>query len=337
MSKENIWFDFANSPQVKFYAKIIRELSHNYNIIITCRPLANTIELLELENFKYSIVGKHYGTNKITKSLGVIRRVILLWLFIRKKDISLAASHSSFYLPIVSRLLNIKSLYINDNEHASWNKIAIKYATKAMFPEPLQEIAKIKKWDLAGNISYYPGIKEGVYLWDYSKIEGSFANKNKSIYFRTEPWNADYYKGKLNFLDETLIELAKSFNVKILPRGDRAKKHYQNPRFHDLIVIDKSIPQYEIFNDCLLFIGAGGSMTREAAVVGIPTLSIYQSELLSVDKYLVNKKIMKYDANPTLKGIKSIISDSINRSPDEIILNYGKEAQDLIIKTLTNL
>ena len=41
--------------------------------------------------------------------------------------------------------------------------------------------------------------------------------------------------------------------------------------------------------NCDLFIGAGGTMTREAAVLGIPTISVYQDTLLDVDNYLIQK------------------------------------------------
>jgi len=56
-----IWFDLSNSPHINLFAELIRDLKKENEVIITCRPLANTIELLELHSFDFEVVGKHYG------------------------------------------------------------------------------------------------------------------------------------------------------------------------------------------------------------------------------------------------------------------------------------
>ncbi len=43
----------------------------------------------------------------------------------------------------------------------------------------------------------------------------------------------------------------------------------------------------QIAKDCTLFIGAGGSMTRERAILGIPYNFCLPDELLEVDKFLL--------------------------------------------------
>jgi hypothetical protein len=48
-----------------------------------------------------------------------------------------------------------------------------------------------------------------------------------------------------------------------------------------------------------LFILAGGTMMPEAAVLGIPTLSIYQNELLIVDRYSISIGIITHVAQPS--------------------------------------
>ena len=56
-----IWFDLSNSPHINMFAALIRELQHEHEVIITCRPLANTVDLLDLHKLPYTIVGRHYG------------------------------------------------------------------------------------------------------------------------------------------------------------------------------------------------------------------------------------------------------------------------------------
>jgi len=326
--KKIIWFDFANSPQVKFFANIIRELQKDHEVIITCRPLANTIELLDLEGFSYFIVGKHYGVNKFRKIIGIFRRVFLLWNFIRKRKIDIGVSHSSFYQPIVSWILRKKSIYINDNEHAAWNKLSIWLSTVAMFPEPLKDVIDDLNWNKIGKVVIYPGIKEGVYLWNYK--QNIVLNKRKQIYIRTEPWNADYYSGRLNFIDDLILNLTEKYDVNILPRGEEPIKHYSATKFNKVNVLKNSIPQYDIFNNCDLFIGAGGSMTREAASVGIPTVSIYQDSLLKVDEYLIKCNAMIHEPDPTLALIEKVFEERDKTKPFKEILETGFKAHLLI-------
>ena len=67
-----IWIDLTNSPHVLFFDHMISELEKEHEIFLTCRPLANTIELLEISRFPHYIIGKHYGRSAIKKMLGFI-------------------------------------------------------------------------------------------------------------------------------------------------------------------------------------------------------------------------------------------------------------------------
>ena len=128
--------------------------------------------------------------------------------FLRNKGIDVAISHSSFYSPVVSKLLGIRCIYLNDNEHAEGNKISFLFADKIMVPEFL-DIEKVKKqWAKEEKIIRYPGVKEGIYLWSYEPTVFNNSDNRKSkkrIFIRPEPWTAQYYKGKRNFIDELLI------------------------------------------------------------------------------------------------------------------------------------
>ena len=101
-----VWFDLSNSPHINLFAKMIRDLeSDGHEVVITCRPLANTIDLLELHGFRYEIVGVHYGGRLSAKIFGFPIRVWQLWKYLKGKNIDVAISQSSFHSPITARLL----------------------------------------------------------------------------------------------------------------------------------------------------------------------------------------------------------------------------------------
>lgn len=328
-----IWIDLTNSPHVLFFENIIRELKRDHELFLTCRPLANTIELLELTGFYHFVIGKHYGQNVIKKMLGFIIRIGQLYKFLRKKEIDVAVSHSSFYSPVVSWLLGIRCIYLNDNEHAEGNRISFMFADKIMVPEFL-DIKKIKKqWAKEKKIIRYPGVKEGVYLWSYQHAifrNSDNGKSNKSVFIRPEPWTAQYYKGKRNFIDELLIDIKDKYEIILLPRGKAQEAHYQQDKFFGITIPKKSISLSEIMTNCDLFIGAGGTMTREAAVLGIPTISIYQDELLDVDNYLIEKSFMIHNKNLNAAFVVDFLEQMNKRPPDKELLKKGKTAYNLV-------
>jgi ABC-type multidrug transport system ATPase subunit len=72
---------------------MIRELeSRNHEVIITSRPLANTVELLDQRGLKHTIVGEHYGKNFYKKIFGYPIRVLQLRKFLKDKNIDVAVS-----------------------------------------------------------------------------------------------------------------------------------------------------------------------------------------------------------------------------------------------------
>lgn len=334
-----IWIDLTNSPHVNFFARMIKDLQEDHEVLMTCRPLANTIELLDMAGFPHYIVGSHYGQNKIKKILGFIIRIVQLYGFLKNKDVDVGISHSGFNVPVVSRLLGIPCVYLNDNEHAAANRVSFLFADRIMVPEFL-DIEKVKKqWAREDKIIRYPGVKEGVYLWAYEPIDSNNSDNEKNkkrIFVRPEPWTAHYYRGERNFIDELLIGIRDKYKITLLPRGSVQDKYYRQDKFSGITVPKKSISLSEIMSNCDLFIGAGGTMTREAAVLGIPTVSIYQDQLLDVDRYLINKGFMVHKRNINAEFVANFLGQIDKRPPDRQLLHKGKEAYELIKTTLLN-
>jgi hypothetical protein len=334
-----IWIDLTNSPHVNFFAGMIMDLQKDHDALLTCRPLANTIELLDIHALPYHVIGKHYGKSIVNKTLVYIIRICQLLVFLCGKNIDVAISHSSFYSPVVAWLLGIRSIYLNDNEHAQGNRVSFVFADKIMVPE-FVELKKIQKQGAGpAKIIQYQGVKEGIYLWDYTpSISDNFEvddrEDKKIIFIRPESWTAQYYQGETNFIDTLLVQLKDTANIMLLSRGDIQKDYYRQDKFAGITVLEKSISLTDIMANCDLFMGAGGTMTREAAVLGIPTISIYQDKLLDVDNFLIEKGSMIHKKKLDAEFVVNFLEDRGKRPPDKELLDKGKEAYELIKKTL---
>lgn len=336
-----IWFEISNSPHINMFYDLIRSLEkEGHVIIITSRPLANTIELLDKKGLLHHSIGVHYGKNLIGKLIGFPIRVYQLWKYLRDKKIDLAVSQSSFHSPITAKLLGIPSIYTNDNEHAMGNLPSFLFASTILLPESFK-VNQFSKYPFIQNkIQFYPGIKEGIYLWRLSEKINSIPKKRDgcllNLYIRPEPSTAQYYNGKQNFLDDLIKELSSDYNITILPRNPSQISHYSSSPFKNVQVAIKPIAFEEIAADCDLFLGAGGSMTRELAMIGIPTLSVYQDQLLEVDKILIDYNLMRHTSNVSREDLTNLNTKSLSAINGNPLMEKGRLAYDLLYHLITN-
>jgi len=336
-----IWFDISNSPHINMFYDLIRSLEKDgHVIVITSRPLANTIELLDKKGLSHQSIGVHYGKNMIGKLFGFPIRVYQLWKYLRYKHIDLAVSQSSFHSPLTAKLLGVPSIYTNDNEHAMGNLPSFLFASTILLPESFRLNQFSTQPFIRKKIQFYPGIKEGIYLWRLSeKINSTTKKRNGgllNLYLRPEPSTAQYYNGKENFLDDLIKELSSDYNITILPRNASQVSHYSSSPFKDVQVAIKPIAFEEIASDCDVFVGAGGSMTRELAMIGIPTLSVYQDQLLEVDKILIDNNLMRHTSNVSRGDITRLTADGSPGFNGNPLMEKGKRAYELLYHLITN-
>lgn len=322
-----IWIDLTNSPHVNFFKPFIEDWkAEGHEVIITCRDLANTIDLIEQNRWEYSEVGRHAGKNLLNKLLYFPKRIYTLVKYLNKQKPDVAISQSSYYSPLTAFFLRIPSIYLNDNEYAKGNYVAFLFAFRVILPEYLE--GKYNWLSRVKRIDFYPGIKEGIYLSQSSvkKATGSSNKKPDQVYFRPEPWLAQYYKGDRFFFDQLLEECADLYEVVVLPRGEAQAAHYRNSQNYNIKIMDRTLPLNEIVDSCALFIGAGGTMTRELAFLGIPTISIYQDELLEVDRYLIQNGAMIHDKNLTVDKIEQLLEQKQEKPQNNDLISKGELA-----------
>ncbi|MFO1217403.1 MAG: DUF354 domain-containing protein [Burkholderiaceae bacterium] len=331
-----IWFDLSNSPHINLFAGMIRELEREgHEVVVTCRPLANTIDLLDLHRIRYEVIGIHYGRNFAMKLFGFPVRVWQLWKFLRSRRVDVAISQSSFHSPLVARLLGVRSIYMNDNEHALGNVPAFLFASRIMVPEFLAPAKLRRQLACLRKVVRYPGVKEGIYLWEFDsrldrKDEGRPQKARPTVYIRPEPWTAQYYKGSRNFLDDLVQGIKHQTDVVVLPRGKEQGLHYRDPQFAGIRVVDTALDIAAIAPDCDLFVGAGGTMTREMAVLGIPTVSVYQDELLDVDRYLLEVGAFVHEPALTAARLLAILESAVRKPANRVLLQKGRDSYAMI-------
>lgn len=333
-----IWIDFINTPQVSFFSLLVKALkSGGHDFLFTCRDSGNTVSLAKKQGWNVLVVGEKAEKSTFKKLFAFPSRIFRLRKVVKKFKPDIAVCQSSFYLPLTAYLLGVPSIYTNDNEHAMGNIPSFLFATKILISEymPLDKVKK--QGAVLRKIVKYPGVKEGIYLWEEGKLinEQRTQSKCNIIYLRPEPTTAQYYKGGNNFLDDILETMQDRYQFIVLPRDNAQAQHYQLKRFSRITVAAHPLKFEEIALDCKLFIGAGGSMTREMAIIGVPSISVYQDELLGVDKFLVSLGLLKHEPQLTvLKLLKYLNNEHHSSSADSTLMQKGKEAFELFEKEI---
>lgn len=318
-----IWIDVCNSPQATM-AKLFFEhwQSRGHDVVVTARPHANTEQLLKMYGVPFTSVGRHYGAGKIAKALGLFARSYQLWLRLKNENINVAFAQSSFYLPLVSRMLGVRSVYTNDNEKALGNVLGKIFSSDCVFPECWPSEAKYR---ILARHSYYPGVKEGIYF-SLAAID----RKPRKLFYRPEAWDAQYYE-PLNsgLIADFIATLAGYSSTSVLCRDERQAVFFESLGIDDLDVRQDVLSQEEIVRDAIAVICSGGSMAREFAISGVPTVSVYEHGRLAVDSLLISRGVLM--AGRLESFDPKIYLEQYQASSDSgWVMKAGKEGFDLI-------
>ncbi|OIO40655.1 hypothetical protein AUJ10_02305 [Candidatus Pacearchaeota archaeon CG1_02_31_27] len=326
-----ILIDLTNTPHVLFFRPIIEKLKKaGHTVILTAREYSQTIPMLEFFNYDYYMLGKHAGKLKIKKAINLFERVLDLISFIKRYDPDIIVSHQSPYATLAGFLTGKKTVFIFDNENAFFqNLMSIPFASKILAPETLN-----KEKMFFRKINHYPGLKESVYLSEIEPDKKVLSGLNikegkKIIVVRPEMNTSAYYNVEKDILTPLVEKLTEIYNVILIPRDEKQREHFA--KIKDIIIPKNAVdgPSLIYYSDLLL--GAGGTMNREAAVLGKKILTTYQEKELEVNKWLIKKGLIEKNINPSIEDIKNLINKEWKK---ENFVEKGKEARKQLINTI---
>jgi predicted glycosyltransferase len=286
-----VWIDLTNSPHVLFFRPILRRLDEaGVQSIVTARDFAQTLGLLEMFGIEHTVIGRHGGASVRGKSLGLARRSTALTWFGRGRGITPAFSHGSNDLAIAARLLRLHSTVLHDYEGAAgMHRINFRLASKVMTPDVIPFEALAPYGLTAARYRPYHGLKEQVALADFSPDLGVLDElgldpERVLVVLRPPATMSLYHRGIANTVfDDVLAKLLDGeAQVVLLPRTPE-----QATGFADAPGV--TIPDRPVDGPSLVWaadavISAGGTMNREAAILGVPTWTTFAGSLGAVDR-----------------------------------------------------
>jgi uncharacterized protein len=328
-----IWFDILTPKQILFFEPMIRHLQKSNKILCTSRNYREATELAKLRKMKIEFVGKHGGATKSEKLSSSLDRMSRLYRRIIEFDPELTVSFCSPEAARISFGLGVKHVAFCDSPHAeAVMRLSVPLVQKLLTPWiiPKKEFAKFGISEK--NIIHYKAI-DAALIVRCSRKNKSKRRGRKNILIRMGEDQAAYAKQSKAF--EIIQAVASKFaseNVIVMPRYKSQivalKKLGSKVR-----VLNKVVVGSDILQDTDVFVGSGGTMTAEAALSGIPTIS-YDAVPNIIQDYLVKQKMVTLESDPSKVAL--LVAKMLH-ADNKVIQERARKMVDLMEDPLEKL
>ncbi len=289
-----IWADLSNAPQVLFMQPLVAEMrKRGHEVLITTRDFTETIGLADRCGFDHIPIDAHGGKGLLGKAIANFRRGARLAALVRSHHAALAVG-SSCGQAIAAALLRLPMVALGDYEGQPGNHVTFRIAARIIVPDALCKARLGPYGGTEAKVMSYPGIKEQVYLAAFCPDPGFRASLGipaESILVTMRPPStvSAYHRFRNTVFGETLRYIAHQENtlIVLLPRGMEQRQEYEAMALLNVTMPSGVLDGPQLVYSSDLVVGAGGTMNREATVLGTPAYSQFQGCSGSVDEYLI--------------------------------------------------
>jgi len=271
-----VWYDACTGKHVRYAAAIAKQLRKaGHEIVFTTREHPDTVALARLLGENPIIIGKYSTASLLSRLEESANRMVLLAELFKDRLPDVAISHQSVELCRTAFGLGVPVILTADTPHANAvNRLTVPLAETLVISEAIPP-SFFKRFG-AKSIVPFRGVDEVAWIKDF-KPQGKFEFEKPLIVVRQMETRASYALGKR---DET-VKLAKKLgslgNVLFISRYGRSNGGAVNSDFVD---------SASVISHADLVVSVGGTISREAALQGVPSIVVTQLGRTYVNKYL---------------------------------------------------
>jgi len=327
-----VWVDFTNTAHVLVLRPLVELLeADGHEVELTARPLSHTVELLDDWGHAYTVVGRHGGAGRLRKAGAAASRVPQLLAFARGRRFDAALAHGSTDLPPACRVFRIPNTTMFDYEWAALqHHVICRLANRVLVPDAIPAERLAPYGTRPPKLVRYPGLKEEYYLADFepdpSVAAALGADPGRPLaVVRTAPAYALYLGGaESSLLPQVLARLeAEGAATVVLARTDEQRAAVRALGIPHVAVPDRAVDGRSLVALADVLVSAGGTMNREAAVLGTPVWSIFEGRLGAVDEQLAREGRLRFLHDPAELTVGK-------KRPDAWRERVRRDARDLL-------
>jgi uncharacterized protein len=317
-----LWADMTNVAHPVVLRPLVELLERDgHEVEITARPLSHTLELLDDWGHPYTAIGRYGGASKAGKVRAAADRISRLLRFARGRGFDYALGHASADLPPVCRALRIPNTTMFDYEWATLqHHVICRLATRVLVPEAIPPERLRRYGARPPKLVGFPGLKEEYYLSNFEPDRTALerlgvAQGEPVCVVRTPPSYALYLGGSENALLPPLLrrlDRQGCWSV-VLTRTVEQRAAVEALRLERTIAPDRAQDGRSLVALADALVSAGGTMNREAAVLGTPVWSIFEGPLGGVDELLVREGRMRLLRDPEELTVERRLDNAFER------------------------
>lgn len=276
-----VWYDACTGKHIRYGTAIARRLRKaGHEVVFTTRKHPDTIGLANILGENPIVVGKYDPSTLSTRLEESAKRTLQFSKLFTHNLPDLAISHQSVELCRTAFGLNIPMILTADTPHATAvNKLTIPLVNLLVVSEAIPK--RFFKNYGAQNIVQFRGVDEVAWIGNF-KPSKDFEFKKPLIVVRQIETKASYALGNDDVTLKLAQKLSRFGNVVFLSRYSKVKEE-------GITVMDRLQDSASLVAHADLFIGAGGTISREAALQGVPSIAISEMSHTYVNTYLAKK------------------------------------------------
>ena len=303
-----VWVDLTNTAHVIVLRPLVELLERDgHDVDLTARPLSHTLELLDDWGHPYTALGRYGGAARWAKARAGAERLAQMLRFGRARRFDAAFAHGSPYLAAACRALGVPNTMLHDYEWASLqHHVNCRLADRVLVPDAIPARRMERYGAKSPKLVRFPGLKEEYYLAEWEpdeRVLDELGVRRDAILcvVRTAPSYALYLAGSENpLLPRLLRRLAADERVEtvVLARTDEQRRAVEALGLDRTIVPSRAIDGRSLVALADALVSAGGTMNREAAVLGTPVWSIFEGPVGAVDELLAAQGRLRFLRDP---------------------------------------
>jgi hypothetical protein len=286
-----IWYDACTGKHVRYgvaIAKRLKALGHE--VILTTRKHPDTLPLAEFLKEKFIVVGRYNPKSLLTRLKEGTRRQLLFCKIFEKNIPDIAISHGSVDQCRVAFGLGKPIICTLDTPYAeAVNRLTLPLANYIIASKAIP-IKALRVYHVKGEIVRFDGVDEVAWIKDFKPIMRYNFGKPLIVVRQIEE-KAVYTKETVD-MAALARNLRKLGNVVFLSR-------YHRKRIRGITVPKEFVDSASLMAQADLFIGAGGTITREAALQGTPAIVVNAFRKQHVNDFLARKGFPIFRTEPS--------------------------------------
>jgi len=277
-----IWYDAGTGKQVRYGVALARRLrAEGHEMILTTRSHPDTLPLAESLDEKYVVVGRYNPKTLQTRLKNGTMRQLSFCKTFEKNTPDVAVSHGSVDQTRVAFGLGKTIILTVDTPYAdAVHRLTLPLSKYIVMSKAIPQ-KTIQKYTVDAEIVSFDGVDEVAWARDFKPCT-KYDFGRPLIVIRQFETRAVYAKNAKVDMVSLAKKLTKLGTVVFLPR-------YHRRPIKGLVVPKGFIDSLSLVAQADLFVGVGGTITREAALQGTPAISINILKGQNVNDFLQKK------------------------------------------------